>query len=100
LSARHRLLVAVRAQARCPACGVSIRFGFWPRLVHTLFGDAVVLSGFVAGLWLKSPLLLPLAASSWFSLALFLPIQPDHEDPSIDHPNAATPEESPDTDEG
>ncbi len=81
LRSRHRLLTAVRAQSRCPACGIAIRFGFWPRLIHSLFGDAVLLGGVVGAFLWQAPFLLPLAASSWLSLALFLPVQPDLRDP-------------------
>lgn len=76
LKVRDRLRVAARAQVRCPACGVAIRLGFWPRLVHLLLGDAVLVGGFVGALALQSPLVLGLASTSWVVVALIVPIQP------------------------
>jgi Zn ribbon nucleic-acid-binding protein len=81
LKKRHRLLVAVRAQARCPACGIAIRFGFWPRVVHSLFGDALLLAGFIGALLWQAPFVLLLASTSWLSLALLLPVDSDRKDP-------------------
>ena len=71
-----RLRVAMRVQTRCPACGVAIRFGFWPRLVHSLFGDAMLLGGIAGALFWQAPFLMPLAAGSWLTLALLLPVEP------------------------
>jgi hypothetical protein len=75
LSIRHRLRVALRARTLCPACGIVIRFGFWPRLLQSLLGDAVVLGGAAAALWLQAPFWIPLAVTSWSSFALLLPLQ-------------------------
>ena len=66
--------MALRAHAESPACGAAIRFGFWPRLVHTIFGDALLLAGLASAFLWQAPFLAPLAASSWLSLALFLPL--------------------------
>lgn len=80
LRVRQRVLVAARAQVRCPACGVAIRFGFWPRAIQSLFGEVFLLAGFLSALLYQSPFLLPLAAGSWLSLALLLPVQPARHD--------------------
>jgi len=85
LSGKDRLRVALRAQTRCPACGIAIHFGFWPRLVHSLFGDAALLTGAAGAFFWEAPFLLPLAASSWVSLALLLPIEPDRSAPNTRH---------------
>jgi len=76
LRLRDRLRVAARAQVYCPACGVAIRLGFWPRIVHLVFGDAVVIAGFVGAFVLQSPLVLGLASSSWIVAAMVVPIRP------------------------
>jgi len=68
--------VGVRARARCPACGIAIRFGFWPRLIHSIFGDLVLIAGFLGALFWQAPFILVAASTSWISLALFLPIEP------------------------
>ncbi len=81
LGARYRLLAALRVQARCPGCGVAIRFGSWPRLVHSIFGDALLLGGMVGAFLWQAPVLFPLAAGSWLSLALLLPVQLAPKDP-------------------
>ena len=75
LSVRQRLLVAARAQSQCPACGVAIRFGFWPRLVHVLLGDAILVVGAIGAYVWDAPFLVPLALGSWLSLAVLLPVE-------------------------
>lgn len=85
LSVRHRLLVAIRAKARCPACGVAIRFGLLPRIVHTVFGDAVLLAGVVGALVWQAPVLRSAASGTWLTLALLLPIQPDPSESAPQH---------------
>lgn len=75
LRVRDRVRVAARANARCPACGIAIRFGTWPRIVHTLFGDAMLLGGLLGGFILQAPFFLFLASGSWLSLALLLPVE-------------------------
>lgn len=85
LSFRHRLRVAIRAKSRCPACGVAIRFGLLPRIVHSIFGDALLVAGVVGALYFQAPVLLTAASGSWLSLALLLPIQPDPDEPAPDH---------------
>ncbi len=70
-----KLFVAARRNVECPACGVAILFGYWPRLVHTLVGDLVLLVAFAASLWLGLPSLLVLAAGSWVGFALTLPVR-------------------------
>jgi hypothetical protein len=76
LSVRHRLWIAARAGASCPACGVAIRLGFWPRVAQTLFGEGLLLLGVVGAFALQAPFLIALASGSWLSLALLLPAEP------------------------
>jgi len=75
LSVRDRLSVALRMQVECPACGVAVRFGLWPRVVHSLLGDAVLVGGIVGAFVWQAPSLVPLAATSWVSLSLLLPLE-------------------------
>ena len=75
LELRQRLFVAARRQVTCPACGAAIRFGFWPRVVHTVFGDALLLGGIAGALFFQAPFLVPLSSGSWLILALLLPIE-------------------------
>lgn len=81
LGVRQRLRIAARAQSRCPACGIAIRFGFWPRLFQTLFGEAFLLLAVAGTFFWQAPIVVVLATSSWLSLALLLPVQPDPRDP-------------------
>ena len=76
---RDRLLAAARAEARCPACGVVIRFGFWPRLAHVVFGDLLLLAGVGAAFYWQAPFFVVLSAGSWISLAVLLPLDAAHD---------------------
>lgn len=75
LSIHRRLLVAARASARCPACGVTIRFGRLPRIIHTVFGDALLVSGAIGSFAWGAPILLLLSGGIWTVLALTLPVE-------------------------
>jgi len=75
------LAVALRMQAECPACGVAVRFGLWPRIVHTLLGDAVLVAGTVGAFVWQAPSLVPLAGTSWLSLSLLLPLDANAQSP-------------------
>jgi hypothetical protein len=70
-----RLRLAARRNVACPACGISLRFGSWPRVVHVIFGDLAIAGGFVASVLLGMPVLFFLALGSWGLLAAALPIE-------------------------
>lgn len=71
----------MRANVTCPACGVAIQFGFWPRAAHFVVGLAVLVAGLVTALKLGQPTPLVLAASAWFGFALLLPVAAESHDP-------------------
>jgi hypothetical protein len=80
LSVKDRLLIALRAEVRCPACGVAIRFGLGPRILHSIFGDAFLIAGAIGAFMWRAPFVMMLACASWLSLSLLLPIEPDSND--------------------
>jgi len=81
LALHQRLLVAARASTRCPGCGVTIRFGRLPRIIHTIFGDALLVTGAIGSFAWGAPILLLLSGGIWTVLALTLPVEPGTHDP-------------------
>jgi hypothetical protein len=74
ISPGAKLRVALRSQVRCPACGVQVQFGLWPRIVHTLVGDLSLLLGFVVSYQLSVPAPFVLSIAWWIALGLALPL--------------------------
>lgn len=75
LAIAHRLRVAARMSASCPACGITIRFGRLPRIIHSIFGDALLVTGAVGSFVWNAPMLLILSGGVWSVLALTLPLE-------------------------
>lgn len=80
LALHQRLLVAVRASTGCPGCGVTIRFGRLPRIIHSVFGDALLITGAIGSFAWGTPILLLLSGGIWTGLALTLPVEAGNHD--------------------
>ena len=60
--------------------GVTIRFGRLPRIIHSIFGDALLVAGAIGAVAWGAPTLLLLSGGIWSVLALVLPIEAaEHE---------------------
>lgn len=79
-----RLRIALRAQVRCPACGVQVRLSFWPRILHTVVADLSVVAGFVTSIQLAVPGPLVLSIAWWVALSLVVPASAAHAGPGKD----------------
>ena len=73
IAATAKLKIALRAQVRCPACGVQVRLSLWPRIAHAVLGDLALLAGFVLAWRLEMPGPLVLAIAWWLVLSLAMP---------------------------
>jgi len=80
LGARHKLLAALRAQVRCPACGAGLRFGWG---AHGAIAVVELVAG-GTGAWLairyQQPALLLVAFASGLLVSLPLAIDVDGRD--------------------